>query len=267
MNRLIDKLVAVARRDLLTAVRHRGGFMVFGAGAFAEAAAFYFLSRAIGPAFRPDGMDYFPFLLVGTGLYTFLVMGINSFLVTVQDAQHTGTLEVLMTTPTQPPILLLLSAVSAFAGNSLQFLFYLGVGVLCFHASFRHINAVAFAAVFGLSLLVALSLGIFAAALQLSIQRGSLLVWFLGSGAWFLTGTLFPVTSLPQPLQTLGKIIPITHSLEGMRMVLLQGSNAAALKGPVGMLALFSVVLLPTSVAAFSYTLRRARYEGTLSSY
>jgi len=32
-------------------------------------------------------------------------------------------------------------------------------------------------------------------------------------------------------------------------------------------LALFSIVLLPSSLAIFSYTLRRARLQGTLSFY
>lgn len=102
---LLDKTAAIVRRDLLTAVRYRTGFLITGAGAAAELAAFYYLSRAIGPGFRPEGVDYFPFLLVGTGFYTFLVMGINAFLVIVQEAQQTGTLEILMTTSTPAPVL------------------------------------------------------------------------------------------------------------------------------------------------------------------
>jgi hypothetical protein len=39
------------------------------------------------------------------------------------------------------------------------------------------------------------------------------------------------------------------------------------LAGEIGILALFSLVLLPFSLMVFSYTLRRARLEGTLSFY
>jgi hypothetical protein len=69
-----DKLYAILRRDLLTAVRHRAGFVSTVVGLLTQLAAFYFLSRAIGPTFRPGGVEYFPFLLVGTGLYTFFVL-------------------------------------------------------------------------------------------------------------------------------------------------------------------------------------------------
>jgi len=264
---LLDKMAAIARRDLLTAIRYRTGFLITAAGAAAELAAFYYLSRAIGPGFRPEGVDYFPFLLVGTGFYTFLVMGINAFLVIVQEAQQTGTLEILMTTSTAAPVLVFLSAISAFAGNTVQLVFYLGAGLLLFGAPPQNPNILGSVMIFGLSLAIAVALGILAAALQLAIQKGSALVWLLGSGIWFMTGTLFPVAALPKPLQVAAELIPITHSLDGMRLALLQGANFAVLAPEIAILGVFSLILLPFSLLVFSYTLRRARLQGTLSFY
>ena len=264
---LPDKMAAIARRDLLTAARYRNGFVLAAGGAAAELAAFYFLSRAIGPGFRPEGMDFFPFVLVGTGFYTFLIAGINAFLHIIQEAQQTGTLEVLMTTPTPPPVLVFLSAMSAFAGNTLYLLFYLAAGFLLFGAPLQNINWPGCAIVLALSLLIAISLGVLAAALQLAIQKGSAVVWLFASGTWFLTGTLFPVTALPQPLRTLAEFIPLTHSLSGMRLALLQGASWAALLPEISALALFVAALLPLSLLIFSYTLYRARLQGTLSFY
>ncbi len=264
---LLDKMAAIARRDLLTAIRYRTGFLITAAGAAAELAAFYYLSRAIGPGFRPEGVDYFPFLLVGTGFYTFLVMGINAFLVIVQEAQQTGTLEILMTTSTPAPVLVFLSAISAFAGNTVQLVFYLGAGLLLFGAPPQNPNVIGSVMIFGLSLVIAVALGILAAALQLAIQKGSALVWLLGSGIWFMTGTLFPVAALPRPLQVVAELIPITHSLDGMRLALLQGANFVVLAPEIGILGVFSLILLSFSLLVFSYALRRARLQGTLSFY
>src|SRR5438270_6237888 len=109
-----DKVAAIVRRDLLTALRYRSAFLITIAGAIAELAAFYFLARAIGPSFRPEGVAYFPFLVVGTGFYTFLIMSINSFVAVVQEAQHSGTLEVMLTTATPAPQLVILSTISSF---------------------------------------------------------------------------------------------------------------------------------------------------------
>src|SRR5438105_10157208 len=213
MKGLLDKMAAILRRDLLSALRYRNGFLLTAFASAAELASFYFLARAIGPGFRPEGVEYFPFLLVGTGFYTFLVMGIHSFVLIVQEAQHTGTLEILMTTSTPAPVLIFLSAMSAFAGNTVQLLFYVGAGLLLAGALPQNPNIPGCIVIFGLSLVIAVAIGILAAALQLAIQKGSALVWLLGSGVWFMTGTLFPVSALPKPLQILADIIPITHSL------------------------------------------------------
>jgi ABC-2 type transport system permease protein len=266
--RLLDKTAAVLRRDMLTAVRYRSGFLMLAAGTLAELAAFYYLSRAIGPGFRPHGMDYFAFLLVGTGFYTFLLMGMNSFLTSVQEAQQTGTLEVLMTTATSPSVLVFLSAISAFARNTARLLFYLAAGfLLLWKTPLTRPNFSACLVVLFLSALISISIGIFAAALQISIQKGSAVIWLLGSGAWFMTGTLFPISVLPKPLLVVAQWIPITHSLDGMRLALLQGANWEMLTREITILSLFALILLPVSLAIFAYTVRRARLDGTLAFY
>jgi ABC-2 type transport system permease protein len=261
---LLDKAAVIVRRDALTAIRYRAGFALGAGGAVSELAAFYYLSRAVGPGFRPEGVEYFAFLLIGTGFYTFLLMGVHAFLDAVQQAQQTGTLEVLMTTSTSPPVLIFLSALSAFAVNTVTLAFYLIMG-LVFGAPL-HPNVTASIAVFLLSILLAIAIGLLAAAVQIAIQKGSAVVWALGS-VWFLTGTMFPVSALPRWLRACAAAIPITHSLDGMRMTLLEGLSLTQITGKLMILVAFAVVLLPTSLAFFSWTLRRARQQGTLSFY
>jgi ABC-2 type transport system permease protein len=267
LNSLLDKAAAILRRDILTAIRYRTGFVLGAAGGLIEIAAFYYLARAVGPGFRPDGMDYYPFLLVGTGLYTFLVMGINSFLTAVQGAQQNGTLEVLMTTSTPPAVLVFLSALSSFAGKSLGLLLYIVAGLVIFRVPLHGANYLACLLVFVLSVGIAVAIGIFAASIQLAIQKGSAVVWLLGSAVWFLTGALFPVQSLPGWLRPLSALIPMTHSLSGMRAALLQSSSLAIVGRELIILAAFCLALLPCSLLVFSGTLRRARLQGTLSFY
>jgi ABC-2 type transport system permease protein len=243
----LDKLYAILRRDLLTAIRHRSGFIVTVVGVFTELAAFYFLSRAIGPGFRPDGVEYFPFLLVGTGVYTFFVMSAQAFLSSVQEAQQTGTLEVLLTTSTAPAELVILSSISAFSGSLVNLLIYLFAGVAVFRASI-HANLFSCAAVLILSLAIALAVGIAAATLQVAFQKGSALLWLLGSGL-------------------LSRAVPLTYAIGGMRQALLEGQSLIAMAPTLAVLAGFGVVLLPLALAGLSLSLRRARRDGTLSFY
>lgn len=264
---LLDKTVAILRRDLLTSIRYRSAFILVVAGAMLELAAFYYLAKAIGPSFRPEGFDYFSFLVVGTGFYTFLVMGIHSFLQTVQEAQQNGTFEVLMTTATPAPVVLFLSAMSAFSRNIAQMILYLGVGLLWFNRTLPKPNLVASILVFSLSLMIAAAVGMLAAALQVTTQKGSAVLWALGSGAWLLTGTLFPVANLPPPLRLVARLIPITPALDAMRLAVLQRASVLALRQQIATVAAFSLVLLPLSLLVFSSSVRWARQEGTLSNY
>jgi len=260
------KLLAILRRDLLTAVRHRSGFALTGLSLLTQLAAFYFLSRAIGPGFRPGGVEYFPFLLVGTGVYTFFVMTTQAFLSTIQEAQQTGTMEVLMTTSTPPAQLVVLSSISAFAGNLVSLALYLTAGVALFRAPI-HVNVLSCLAVVLLSLAIAMSLGIAAATLQISFQKGSALLWLLSSGVWFLSGAMFPVESLPRPLALLAHAIPLTYAVEGLRGALLAGQSPRGMASVLGALAAYGLVLLPLTLWALSYSLKRARQNGTLSFY
>ena len=266
MTSTLDKLRAILRRDLLTAIRHRSGFAMTLAGVFIELAAFYYLSRAIGPGFRPDGLDYFPFLLVGTGLYTFFVMSAQAFLSAVQEAQQTGTMEVLMTTSTPPLELITLSSISAFAGTLTNLLIYILAGVAVFRAAL-HANLLSCLTVLVLSLAIALALGIAAATVQVAFQKGSALVWLLGSGLWFLSGTMFPVHNLPRPLELIARSLPFTYAIDGMRAALLDGQSVTAIAPTLATLAVFGLVLLPLSLAGLSLSLQRARQSGTLSFY
>jgi ABC-2 type transport system permease protein len=266
MTSALDKLVAILRRDLLTAIRHRSGFLLTFAGLLTQLAAFYFLSRAIGPSFRPNGVEYFPFLLVGTGLYTFFVMSTQAFLETVQEAQRTGTMEVLMTTSTAPAELVILSSISAFAGNLVNLVIYLVAGAAIFRASV-HPNPLACLAVLALSLALALALGITAAAVQITFQKGSALVWLLSSGMWFLSGTMFPIQSLPHSLELLARAIPLTYAIDATRRGLLQGQSVTSIASSLLALLGFSLVLVPLALWALSFSLHRARQSGTLSFY
>jgi ABC-2 type transport system permease protein len=266
MTSTLDKMWAIVRRDLLTAIRHRSGFALTLLSVLMELAAFFFLSRAIGGSFRPAGMDYFPFVLVGTGIYTFFVMSAQAFLSTIQEAQQTGTMEVLMTTSTQPAELVILSSISAFTGTLVSLSVYLLAGVAVFRAAI-HPDVLSCLLVIVFSMMIAMALGIAVAALQITLQKGSAVLWLLSSGLWFLSGAMFPSASLPPALQRLSQLLPITYAIEGMRMALLQHKSALAMAPTLIALGAFGSTLLVLALSIFLLSLQHSRKNGTLSFY
>ena len=260
---MLAKAGAVLQKDFLTAVRYRNGLFLTTFGPATQLLLSYYLARAVGPQFRPEGMSYFTFLVIGTGLFMFLHGCMHGFLNVIQESQQTGTLEVLMTTSTSPVALLCLAALSSIATALVQFVVYLGVGLLLLPASL-HISVPGALAVLLSSVLIAVAFGIFAAGLQVSLQKGSAILWIFGSTAWVLAGTLFPVGALPQPVYLLSQLLPFTHSLTGMRMAI---SGGPGLAHEVAVLSLCALGMLPACLGFFSWAVRRARKLGTLSFY
>src|SRR5439155_3047666 len=74
---IFQKAAAVMKKDILSSLRYRSGLVFNLVSPALQLATFYYLAREIGPQFRPDGMRYVMFLIVGTGFYTFLIAGIH----------------------------------------------------------------------------------------------------------------------------------------------------------------------------------------------
>jgi len=75
------------------------------------------------------------------------------------------------------------------------------------------------------------------------------------------------VGALPLPLRWVAWWIPVTHSLTGMRGALLLGKSTPELASEILWLSGAAALLVPASLAFFSWVLRRGRREGTLSAY
>jgi len=267
MLQLADKLLAITRRDLLTAVRYRTGFLLHGAGMLVEIVTFYYLARAVGPQFHPDGIAYFPFLLVGASYATFLGTGVSAFVHAVREAQVSGTMEVLMATATPPHQIVLLTVLSTYGAYLASTLVFVGAGLVLFRVPLGHPNVSGTLLVLLLSVLTAFALGIFAASFQVITQKGTAVLWLLNAATAFLTGTMFPVSVLPRVLQKLSLLIPVTYSLDGLRLALFRGAGLRELASPLLALVIFSAVLLPLSILSFSWAVRRAKLEGSVAFY
>lgn len=264
---LLDKFGAVAKKDMLTAARYRRAFLVQGVALLLQLASFYYLARAVGPSFRPQGMDYYPFLLLGTALLTFFVYVISGFVEAVHQAQVTGTMEVLMNTSTSPTLVIVLTALSSMLRHLFALALYVAAGLLLFQVPLPAPNVTACALVLALVSAVAVACGVMAAAVQVMIQKGSAVLWLVGAAGSLFTGTMFPVTALPEWMQRISALIPLTHAIDAFRMALLHGMPLEALGGPLAALGVYALVLLPASLWLFAYAIRRARLDGTLSCY
>ncbi len=264
---MLDKAAAVLRRDFLTARRTRSGVALQIGAVLAEVAAFYYLARAVGPHYSADGMPYYPFVLTGTALFSFMTIATTVIVDSVRDAQLSGTMEILMSLETSGVFVLLLGAASTFAMRFVHFLAYFAVGLLIFPANSLHANIPAVALVVLLSALVTLGIGLVFSAVQVLTQRGAALAWAFGAFTSVISGVLYPVAALPASFQKIALLNPLTHALTAFRLATVQGASWAEMRPSLVVLAAFAIFLNLLGVAALNASLRSAKRLGTLTLY
>jgi ABC-2 type transport system permease protein len=82
---------------------------------------------------------------------------------------------------------------------------------------------------------------------------------------YFLSGSYFPIKSLPFFIQLLASFIPLTFGLDGIRRVIVQGEGIANIWLNLVALVIFIVVLFPLAKFALNYMENLGKKEGRLT--
>ncbi|MCI0521991.1 MAG: ABC transporter ATP-binding protein/permease [Chloroflexi bacterium] len=263
--------LAFLRRDFLTEVSYPLSFLLQVLGIFFSVAVFYFISRLIGPAAAPYirqyGGDYFTFVIIGVAFASYFGVGLTSFSNSLRQAQTTGVLEAMLTSPTRLAWIILSSSQWDFLLTTLRVLIYLAAATALAPAGLGRGNLPAAFLALLLTVVSFSSLGVLAASFIMVLKRGDPIAWLFNAASALLGGVYYPLEVLPGGLQALGRLLPITYALDAMRLALLQGAPFSRLAQDLLILAGYSALLLPLSLLAFRYAVRRARAEGSLSHY
>jgi ABC-2 type transport system permease protein len=256
-------------RDLRIATTYRSPFIFELIQALFGASMMYFVARFVdSPELRealPHGNSYFAYSLVGFVFFDYLNEAMETFDRSLQEARDTRTLEPLLVTQVSLPMILTGSAVYPFVATTVRIAVYLAWGTLLFGFPLRGANWFGVVTVLLMTLLAFSGLGILSAAYLLLFKRGNPFKWFILGLSSVVGGMLFPVSILPGWLQVVAHLNPVTYALDGMRGALLDGEGVVGIARPLLILVLFGAVLLPVSVAVFSWALRRTKITGTLT--
>jgi ABC-2 type transport system permease protein len=269
MRRLLQNLFLFFARDLRIASTYRSPFILEAIEALFGTALFYYVARFVdSPSLRsalPQGNSYFTYSLVGFVFFDYLNAALDTFDRSLMEARDSGTLEPLLVTQASLPLILTGSAFYPFVATALRIAVYLAWAALLFDFPVRAANWLSVAAVLVATLLAFSGVGIFSAAYLLLFKRGNPLKWLVMGISSVAGGMLFPVNILPPWLRVIASINPVTYALDAMRAALLDGAGLVSIAHPLLILMLFALVLLPSSVAFFSWSLRRTKMTGTLT--
>jgi ABC-2 type transport system permease protein len=268
---ILQKIFAFFKRDFIKETSYRLSFILQFFGIILTILTFYFLSRLFGsvtvPYLKSYGGDYFSFVLIGIAFSGYLQVSLRSLSTTIRDAQMTGTLESLLVTQTGIPTIILASSAYSFGFTSFRVIAYLFIGAFFFGVTISWSNTPAAIVILLLTISSFGSIGIISASFVMIFKQGDPTSWVFTMGSTLLGGIYYPVTVLPEWLQKVSFFLPITHSLEGMRLTLLQGYPFDRIVNHVIFLVIFTAAMMPLSILFFSYAIKRAKMEGSLIQY
>jgi ABC-2 type transport system permease protein len=267
----LRKPYAIIKKEFLSSVSYRFDFFFRLLSIWLSIFLYYFLAKLINPALSKDlapyGGNYFPFVIIGTAFSGYLEVGLDSFSNAIREAQLMGTLEAVLVTRTRFTLILLYQALWNFLFASLHVVVYMGFAFVMFGAQMAHPNWLAAIVILLLTILAFSSLGILSGSFILVFKKGTPVNWLISNFSRLLGGVYYPITILPLWCQKFAAFLPITYSLEGIRLALIRGQSLMDLRTQVIALVLFDIILFPASIVCFNAAFEKARRDGTLCHY
>jgi ABC-2 type transport system permease protein len=187
------------------------------------------------------------------GLTSLLVIMVTALLtsLTITREKEAGTFALIKLSPLRAPVIIIGKVIPYLALSILIALLVILSGMLLFGVPVRG-NPLLLAVFLILYCLTGLSFGILISTL-VSTQQSAMLISLVATllPTMFLSGFIFPLESMPVPLQWASHLIPARYFLTLLRGLMLKGNTLAELVFPALMLTGFSTVFLSAAVIRF----------------
>jgi ABC-2 type transport system permease protein len=256
----------VLHRDLLVYLSYRSRLVSQLLTSVFSLTLFYYVSRLVNVDGFSSPDAYFGFVIVGIALIGVLY-SCFSVADTVRQELIAGTFERLLLSPFGPVRSVLAMSVFpllyAFAIAAFTLLLGWAVFGLQLHWSTVPLAIPAML----LALLAFLPFGLAFAALTVVMKQGNVGTSWVIALISIVGGLYFPITLLPEWVQTASKLQPFTPSTEMLRHLLVDSPQATSALMTVAKVALFAAVLLPVSIWALQRSIRLGQRRGTIVEY
>lgn len=267
----LNKAIAFIKRDFIILSSYKMAMITTSLGTVFPLLSYFFISKLVPvnvhESLSKYGGDYFSYTLIGIGFTTYFTMAVQEFSVLMRRDQMAGCLEALLSSQTDVKSLIFMSAIFKFIHNGLVLIIMFVFAILFLGFDLSKINLLATVVISFLSFIIFISLGIFSAAGTILFNQGEPFGFIFGTLSSLFGGAVFPVALLPFGLKIFSVIIPITHSLDALRLSILKGYSIGMLTQQMIILSGLALSLLPLSLKFFEWAIEKGKRNGTLTQY
>lgn len=267
----LSKVGAFIRRDFLIALSYKTAFAGDILQILVNGVLFALIGKLIVPGALPSyggtRATYLEFVVIGSTLALVTGLLLQRVATAIRTEQMIGTLEALLTTPTR--------IVTVQAGSVAYDALLVPIRVMVFLA--------VVSVVFGLDLhgsgvlpsfVILLGfvpfvwgLGLLSAGAMVTFRRGGGAIGLAATGLGLMSGVYFPLSVLPQWIETIVRYNPLAIAIDATREALIGGTGLAALGSDMLIMVPLSALSLAVGSLAFDAAVRRERRRGTLGEY
>ncbi|MDQ1278785.1 MAG: transporter permease [Thermoproteota archaeon] len=213
---------------------------------------------------------YFTFALIGIAFQryvSFAVEGIND---SIRDEQWNGTIETILSAATDFKTFLLGEVCFSFIISTAFLIISMLVGILL-GASFNITLLSIPSAILMSFLLISshMAVGVLSTGIIMKTKEGNPLTWAFSWITQLISGVFYPLNLLPWYLGWLGRLFPLTYTLDGIRLCLQSGQTlfSPAVISDVASLIIFTLAATPIALFVFKKGYNAARRDGSLGQY
>jgi ABC-2 type transport system permease protein len=258
--------IAVIRRDLHVYLSYRTRLVSQLLTALFSLTLFYYVSRLVHVTGFSSHDQYFGFVVVGISLLG-VMYSCFSIPELVRQELIAGTFDRMLLSPFGA-----VRGVLAMTLFPMMFSFVLAavtLGMACLvYGLHLHWSTVPLALpVMGLILLAFLPFGVLFAALTVSIKQDNVGTTWIVALLSIVGGLYFPISVLPEWLQTASKVQPFTSATDLMRHLLVNSPLGESAETALLKLIGFALLLMPLSIYVLARAIRLGQARGTIIEY
>lgn len=199
--------------------------------------------------FNPQQKSEYNFVPGVIGLIVLLICAMMTSIAIVREKEQ-GTMELLLASPLSPFVIITAKLLPYFAVSSVNLVTILILSHYLLGVPFAG-SITAFVLATLLYIIVSLALGLLISSVVRSQMAALLLSLLLIVPTMYLSNFVFPLDSLPLPMQAASNIVPAKWYLDAARRILIQGVDVRFVAKDFVILALMAVILMGISVKLF----------------
>jgi ABC-2 type transport system permease protein len=204
-------------------------------------------------------ISFTAYLLIGMAFSTY----IGQALTLVQKTINPWSLEEVLVSPTGLGTFIIGSSAWGFIWSTIVVAIYLAVGSLAFGVVLS-INVAGTALVLGLGIGTLIGFSMIGAGILILIKQGDPITWLIGILTSVFGNVLFPPQVMPYQLQIISYFVPQYYFFTAIRLMMI-GWSIEMILPEILTLAVMCGIILPSGYLVYSWCLKTARKNGTLS--